>query len=170
MKKRAPTKPINRSLITEQIETSLYESYRECPITACWNWVGTVSTQNYGVMRLADGKMYRSHRVAYYLRNGSIQDDMVIDHKCKNTRCVNPDHLEQVTLKENTWRGLAPSSLAGRRESCSKGHKYTEQNTSYDRDGARVCRTCQRAIQNKYRSNRRIALEAERQELLFHVR
>ena len=39
------------------------------------------------------------------MTDGSIGDGLVIDHLCRNPRCVNPDHLEPVTTAVNTLRG-----------------------------------------------------------------
>ncbi len=73
--------------------------------TGCHLWTGTTlrTTKGYGEYRVGD-KMYRAHRVAYFLKHGSIDNTLEIDHLCKTTSCVNPDHLELVTGKENLRR------------------------------------------------------------------
>ncbi len=48
-----------------------------------------------------------AHRVAYQLMIGQIGQGLVLDHLCKNRRCCNPEHLEPVTIRENTLRGDA---------------------------------------------------------------
>lgn len=47
-----------------------------------------------------------AHRAFYEKYRGPIADKMVIDHLCRNTSCVNPDHLEPVPPHVNSWRGL----------------------------------------------------------------
>ena len=42
----------------------------------------------------ADGRTQLVHRYAYEWANGPIPDGLVIDHLCRVTACVNPDHLE----------------------------------------------------------------------------
>lgn len=69
----------------------------------CWLFTGT-TIRAYGRFRF-DGVDYEAHRFSYELHNGKIQKGLVIDHLCRNSRCVNPDHLEAVTHRENTVRG-----------------------------------------------------------------
>lgn len=68
----------------------------------CWNWTGTVS-RGYG--RLSIGKLwFKAHRISYYLHHKELPTNLTLDHLCKNTICVNPDHLEPVTSEENLSR------------------------------------------------------------------
>jgi hypothetical protein len=45
-----------------------------------------------------------AHRSVYVHLRGPIPPGMTIDHLCRNRSCVNPDHLEVVSLKENVRR------------------------------------------------------------------
>ena len=76
------------------------------------------------------------------LFKGPIPKDLVIDHLCHNTRCVNPDHLELVTKTENGKRKLPRKALrpdvVG--ELCSRKHRCTELVKS--RSGAMRCSKC----------------------------
>jgi hypothetical protein len=49
--------------------------------------------------------MKYAHRVSYEVRYGYIGDGLCLDHLCKVTSCVNPEHLEPVTHAENNRRG-----------------------------------------------------------------
>jgi len=46
-----------------------------------------------------------SHRYFYEQSMEKFLKGLVIDHLCKNHSCINIDHMEVVTPKENTRRG-----------------------------------------------------------------
>lgn len=111
-------------------------------LTGCWLWGGRLTSDGYGRFFVAK-KLRGAHRVAYQLYVGPIPDGLVIDHKCRNRCCVNPDHLEPVTNEENMRRGHHATKTH-----CSKGHRLDEDNVrlSPRRNGRwqRACRACQR--------------------------
>lgn len=80
------------------------DRYEVDPETGCWNWTGAILKTGYGAMSWL-GKNKPAHRIAYEQFVGPIPDGLVLDHLCRNTRCVNPDHLEPVTSTENIRRG-----------------------------------------------------------------
>ena len=96
----------------------------------CWEWNSGVNEKGYGRF----DQSY-AHRWAYQFLVAPIPADMTIDHLCRNIICVNPDHLEVVTLLENIKRAHP------RRETCSRGH--TMDDAYIRREGTRMCRTCQ---------------------------
>lgn len=67
---------------------------------ACWHWKGATSADGYGAIKDGDSSI-RAHRFAYEKYVGKISPGRVIDHRCHNRLCVNPDHLRQVTDKQN---------------------------------------------------------------------
>lgn len=69
----------------------------------CWPWLGHRMPRGYGQVRVGTTH-WLAHRVAYTLTFGPIPKGMVLDHLCRNTWCVNPDHLEVVTQRENLRR------------------------------------------------------------------
>ncbi len=69
---------------------------------------------------------------------GPIPEGLELDHLCRVRHCVNPDHLEAVTHRENIRRGLG-----GPRSHCINGHEFTPENTSLKR-GWQACRACSR--------------------------
>jgi hypothetical protein len=73
----------------------------------CWIWTAHRNPLGYGQFRPKGKQTVRAHRFAYELLLGPIPEGMTLDHLCRNTRCVNPDHLEPVTAIENYRRGLA---------------------------------------------------------------
>lgn len=74
-------------------------------LTGCWNWTGPLDRGGYGQLPHRVDGTHRAHRAFYAERYGAIPAGLVIDHLCRNPRCVNPDHLEAVTNTENTRRG-----------------------------------------------------------------
>jgi nitrate/TMAO reductase-like tetraheme cytochrome c subunit len=117
----------------------------------CWNWFGSTNEKGYGLFRF-NGKTSKAHRVSYILANGSIDPHLVIDHLCKNKKCVNPDHLDLVTQKENVIRGLAgkvnnPQSI---KTHCPNGHEYSR----IDKNGYRLCGKCRSIQTMKSRKNK----------------
>jgi hypothetical protein len=72
----------------------------------CWLWTGGKNKTGYSAFNI-DNHMHSGHRVAYELWVAKIPSGLVIRHKCKNKHCVNPEHLETGTHKENSqdkWR------------------------------------------------------------------
>lgn len=45
-----------------------------------------------------------THRISYFIYKGEIPEGLTIDHLCQNTWCQNPDHLEAVSVLENSKR------------------------------------------------------------------
>lgn len=103
----------------------------------CWPWKKSTSPSGYGRF-----DRWRAHRVAYQLAHGALSPTLTIDHLCRNKRCVNPAHLEAVTLRENILRSDSLSARAARRTHCHCGQPLEMLS------GVRGCRTC------KYRNNR----------------
>lgn len=123
----------------------------------CWLWLGTRHNHGYGVVR--ERYAWRLvHRVVYMALIGSIPEGLTLDHLCRNRLCVNPTHLEPVTNKENILRGEAFSAKFARRDCCAHGHPFTEENTYRyvykGIDQGRICRTCHRERERRYRRRR----------------
>ena len=106
-------------------------------INSCWVWISADNGTGYGSFRF-NRKTKLAHRFSYELYKGVIPDGLVIDHLCKNTLCVNPDHLEAVTNKENIMR-----SEYKEKTHCPHGHEYTKENT-YLNGKKKTCRECGR--------------------------
>lgn len=107
---------------------------------SCWLWKGTLSDNGYGVF-YADEKLYKAHRVAYEFAGRVIPEGLQIDHLCRVRNCVNPDHLEAVTCRENIMRGAGVAAKHAKVTHCPSGHPYSEENVRMYR-GSRYCRAC----------------------------
>jgi HNH endonuclease len=73
----------------------------------CWVWKLAKTPDGYGQVSDSTGRWSYAHRVYYEQHFGPIPPDRQIDHLCRMPACVNPDHLEAVTGKENVRRGLS---------------------------------------------------------------
>ena len=117
------------------------------PLTnkGCCEWKGRKNAKGYGIVFIG-GKQVFAHRLAVALSGRDIPKDKVCDHICRNHACINPEHIELVTIAENVMRGEGLTAQHARRDSCSKGHKYTKENTRLwtDKRGriARHCKHC----------------------------
>lgn len=125
----------------------------------CWNWTATISN-GYGVINFGTTS-YMAHRVAYTWQRQAIPNGLLLDHICRNTRCVNPDHLEIVTHVENTMRGLSPFAVKARQRCCRRGHEFTPENTYVRKNGTRWCNECRRMRERSYRERKAVAAGGE---------
>ncbi len=111
-------------------------------LSDCWIWGGSITGGGYGQYEVR-GTRKQAHRYAYELFVGPIPEGLTIDHLCRTRPCVNPRHLEPVSLKENILRGI--KGLRGIRNTelthCRHGHLYDEANTYHWRN-TRICKTC----------------------------
>jgi hypothetical protein len=121
------------------------------PETGCWIWQRATSADGYGRVSVG-GKVIPAHRRAYELLVGPIPKGLTIDHLCRNRPCVNPDHLEPVTNRENILRGNTLPAANAAKTHCKYGHPFSPENTWHDlKRGWRKCRTCMRASTQEWR-------------------
>jgi hypothetical protein len=66
----------------------------------CWQWTGALMRTGYGQFTIKR-RHFLAHRVVYAELVGPIPAGMMIDHRCFNRACVNPEHLRAVTNKQN---------------------------------------------------------------------
>lgn len=106
----------------------------------CWLWTASKTSGGYGVFSIGK-KTFLSHRISYFIKNGDIDPNLTIDHLCKNTICVNPNHLAEVTMKENIRRGeTGRNNPQSKRICCPRGHPYDSMNN----EGHRFCSICEK--------------------------
>ena len=125
----------------------------------CWLWTGVETGKNarchYGKMKRA-GQWVQAHRVAYELLVGPIPGGLVIDHLCRVTLCINPRHLEPVTVGENNRRGIGVGGTNSRKTHCERGHELRGGNVRIQAyDGGRRCIACERLAGQRRRERLR---------------
>jgi hypothetical protein len=134
-----------RPFDTRSIEEKLQSYILPEPNSGCWIWSGGITGSGYGMFWF-DSKSSLAHRSSYEFYKGKIPDDMELDHLCRIRCCVNPDHLEPVTSKENLMRGISFSAKNAKKTHCIRGHEFTKENTrlwvSKNGKKLRICRTC----------------------------
>lgn len=134
----------------------------------CWIWTGGLS-HGYGSFHRQEGDKRQqviAHIYAYESLVGPVPEGLGLDHlchtraktecvggdACPHRACVRPDHLEPVTQKINTNRGINRNVL---KTHCKRGHEFTPGNTRVipvsDRlpNGGRSCLECERMHQLK---------------------
>jgi hypothetical protein len=112
----------------------------------CWEWTAAIvgPKPGYGVINCRENKktnLKLAHRLSYECANRSIPEGYDIDHLCRNSRCVNPGHLEAVPHRENLQRGRNGQLKLGKH--CKHGHEWDGFTVS-GRGGRRQrrCRQC----------------------------
>lgn len=101
------TKYCSKECFANSIKGNLEQALKRYIVdeeTGCWLWTGG-TRGGYGRLKLTDYGTMEAHRASYELHKGKIPEGMQLDHLCRNRSCINPDHLEPVTLQENIRRG-----------------------------------------------------------------
>jgi hypothetical protein len=132
----------------------------------CWLWKITSARKGYGQVKLFK-KHFLAHRISYELHKGFVPENLVLDHLCRITKCVNPSHLEPVTSRENTIRGIQAIDREvfryynknAYKTHCMRGHLFDELNTRVFQSNNgyihRECRTCTRLRKKRLRMEKR---------------
>lgn len=129
----------------------------------CWAWIGSCFDHGYGSFSVK-GKRTLAHRAAY-ASVASVTEGLVLDHLCRNRWCVNPSHLEEVTVAENILRGTGRAALNARKDFCGRGHALSEH--VVNSSGERYCQTCRSSTQKAYyRANRERVLARQKAHYL----
>ena len=125
----------------------------------CWLWTGPVNTKGYG----QQGRRI-AHRILYESHVGPVPEGKQLDHLCRVRSCVNPEHLEPVTARENTVRGWVARDGKRKppvlRPTCKQGHLLAGDNVRLRSDNTRVCRACERGWVASYKRRQRAPVVA----------
>lgn len=119
--------------------------------SGCIEWIGKLTRKGYAEFARPSLRIKLGHRFAwFYFRDEPLRGDLQIDHLCRNVRCVNPYHLEQVTGKENAERAFE----ARKKSVCPNGHAMEGLNViaRSDNRGSK-CRACENSRKREARKN-----------------
>lgn len=124
--------------------------------TGCWDWQGNADTKGYALFSYR-GKCRRAIRVSFQLFIGPIPDGLQLDHLCRNHACVNPNHVEPVTSRENLMRGKTRAAENAAKTHCLRGHPLSGDNLYLRKRVSgdvirfeRFCRQCMRDAMKRY--------------------
>lgn len=113
----------------------------------CWLWKRSKDKDGYGWSSF-ENKTHQAHRLSYQLVNGEIPDGLHLDHLCRVRHCVNPDHLEPVTPRENLRRGDTTTAW----ERCQRcGSEYSIIGVAKPQ---RRCLSCKEKYDAEHRSEK----------------
>jgi hypothetical protein len=70
----------------------------------CWRWTASLNRGGYGQLGMGGHGVVTAHRYVYQRLVGPVPAGHVLDHVCEVQSCVNPEHLEPVSHRENTAR------------------------------------------------------------------
>lgn len=134
--------------------------------TGCHEWLGAKTDKGYGSVRVC-GQTLPAHRVFFIAAKGEIPQGLCVDHLCRNRACCNISHLEIVTVRENSARGIGRAAHAIRTDTCKRGHAFTDENTYWVAGprGGRRCRACNRASANYRRKRDNVQMREREREL-----
>lgn len=79
--------------------------------SGCWIWPNI--KDNYPRSSIGN-KDVAMHRAVLEAKEGAPLGSQAAHHKCANSHCVNPDHLQPVTHRDNSAEMLARKSLTAR--------------------------------------------------------
>ena len=133
--------------------------------TGCWDWNAGCIPCGYGLFRVPANERkaytrgntqkrgernFSAHRVCWSIFKGALSPHLVLDHTCRNRKCVNPDHLREVDEYVNgTENSVSVQAINAQKTHCIHGHEFTPENTIIsNREGrvGRKCRKCKNRI------------------------
>ena len=118
-----PICPTAQALAVPVFRRFIEGKYTVNPDSGCWEWNASLDRNGYAKANVGLGGRRRgttAHRAAWIVHRGPIPPLLQIDHLCRNKRCINPEHLEPVSARENTRRKSTVNLPLGERQGCSK--------------------------------------------------
>lgn len=116
------------------------------PNTGCILFTGKAQDKfGYPQMHFRGKTKYVFHVALHVIKGipwGAFSIHFPFDHKCNNRQCINVDHIEQKTQRDNIVRGNSPSAINSRKTHCISGHELSGENLTGRIRRGRECRIC----------------------------
>ena len=108
--------PLRTAIEDADYASLLREIAARCTVTSdgCWNWDGCKQQGAKGGGPYPIYQRWQVHRLALEAKLGASLGTQTAHHICANSLCVNPDHLQQVTSRENVAEMLARNDYVRR--------------------------------------------------------
>jgi hypothetical protein len=107
---------IQNENVVNRFKTKQLNTSTGCILFNSCKWDKRDKYRAFGITRNGRTINVKAHRFAYALAYGfealpagytkGTQESLTINHKCRNVRCVNPEHLEVITNYENGLDGV----------------------------------------------------------------
>ena len=159
-----PDKPITvgneQGLLAPWVAEAFWRRVERGLPDECWLWSRAKNPGGYGVWSIARlGRQFMAHRVAWTVAHGApIPKGLSVDHLCRHRACVNPWHLEVVTIRENIFRGTGVAAQNAKKTHCKRGHALAGANlVPTNQHAGWMCRACWLGLRREGAKRRRRA-------------
>lgn len=89
--------------VPDEVKKRFYDKVDKTAEGGCWLWTGyrTPLIKGGHGQSSFGGKKMLTHRFSYLTNVGTIAKGLLVRHKCRNSNCCNPEHLELGTPSQN---------------------------------------------------------------------
>lgn len=100
-------------------------------MSECILWKGRTNSRGYGVKCFGKSNDKLMHRVVYEHHHGPLKPGQVVMHTCDNRLCINPEHLQAGSQRDN----LHDMYNKQRANPRGEGNPTNERNISINKAG-----------------------------------
>jgi len=107
-----PTPPEGHEPVMPKIAARFWAKVKKGSPDECWEWLSTKNYKGYGVFQIGR-RQFRAHRISFQIANGRALNKLGC-HKCDNPACVNPGHIFDGSVRDNTMDCMAKGRYPSR--------------------------------------------------------